>query len=257
MEPQVNIDPIDNARLYPLAEILDSYVEVKLENNKIFRIDKEGVTTSDLNLLQSLNRNSDFISHRLLINFYNFRNSKKINLWEVFVRDIFPFIKTDRGNSEKTLSDELKELENNQPFINLRIHEFQLSSSTRLQNLFIGRVNRFNDDVSYWLNEINTKVNNFYTSNFKNSGDKEIKISLSYTIPLKFDKVFPQFFKGKERWYNYVGFNNPHIKLKIEMENEDGTFTEISKPQSYFNEAKLTSIALSVRFSGSVPKFGD
>lgn len=249
LEPQVNIDPIDNARLYPLAEILDSYVEVKLENNKIFRIDKEGVTTSDLNLLQSLNRNSDFISHRLLINFYNFRNSKKINLWEVFVRDIFPFIKTDRGNSEKTLSDELKELENNQPFINLRIHEFQLSSSTRLQNLFIGGVNRFNDDVSYWLYEINTKVNNFYTSNFKNSGDKEIKISLSYTIPLKFDKVFPQFFKGKERWYNYVGFNNPHIELKIELENEDGTFTEISKPQSYFNEAKLTSIALSVRFS--------
>lgn len=251
IEPQVTIDPADGARLYPLAQVLQSEVEVVLSDNTSFKINHEGVTTEDLTKLKDLNRFSDFISHRLLINFYNFRNSKNINLWEVFVRDMFPFLKTNRGINDKTLSDELKDIFSSQPFINLRTNEFQLSSSTRLQNEFHSRVDAFNNDVSYWINEINTEVNQFYDAHFRNTGDKEIRISLEYfgENKLKFDKVFPQFFKGKERWYNYVGFNEPHISLKVEIKNDNDTFTPIPKPQSYFNEAKLTSIALAVRFT--------
>ena len=249
-EPKVTIDPNDNARLYPIAESLrdDVKIEVILEDDTYFRLDCDGITTTNIDLLKGINRNSDFISHRLLINFYNFRNSKKINLWEVFVRDIFPFLKSDGGHSDKTLSEALKDLENNQPFI-FRDPYFKLSRSQTLQTEFNNKVIIFNDDISYWLNEINTEVNRFYKDNFAESADKEIRISLHYEEKMYFDKVFPQYYKGRERWYGYVGFNNPKISIKIELQNEDGTFTEIAKPQSFFNEAKLTSIALSVRFT--------
>lgn len=113
LEPQVTIDPSDSARLYPLPALLDSYVEVEFTDGKIAKISKDGFVTAELDFFQGINRFSDFISHRLLINFYNFRNSKQINLWEVFVRDIFPFLKTDRGRNEKTLADELKDIQNN------------------------------------------------------------------------------------------------------------------------------------------------
>ena len=79
-EPKVTIDPNDNARLYPIAESLrdDVKIEVILEDDTYFRLDCDGITTTNIDLLKGINRNSDFISHRLLINFYNFRNSKKI-----------------------------------------------------------------------------------------------------------------------------------------------------------------------------------
>lgn len=249
VEPQVEIDPSDGARLFPLAEILDSKVEVSLTDGTSFKISYKGVETTDLELLKNLNRFSDFISHRLLINFYNFRNSKEINLWEVFVRDMFPFLKTNRGNNDKTLSDELNEIDNTQPFINLRTDEFQLTSSQRIQNTYNIRISEFNNDVRYWINEINTEVNRFYNTHFKNLEEKEIRISLKYDEPLQFDKNFYQYYKGKKRNYKYVGFNSPHISINIEIKKDDGTYTPIPKPQSYFNEAKLTSIGLAVRFT--------
>ena len=37
--------------------------------------------------------------------------------------------------------------------------------------------------------------------------------------------------------------------MKVEERLNDGNYQTIDKPQSYFNEAKLTAIALSIRFS--------
>ncbi|KIA90493.1 AAA family ATPase [Kaistella jeonii] len=244
------IDEASGEKIYTDSVGLNSNAEIILENDSSFLIDSRGLQADDLEHLKNLNKHSDFISHRLLINFYNYRNSKQINLWEVFVRDIFPFIKTNKGNNDKTLSDELRDIKNNQPFI-FRDPNFKLSRSQTLQSDFDSRISSFNDDISYWINDINSEVNQFFERHFKNNGDKEIRISLEYIgdNKLSFSNGFNQFYKGRERWYNYVGFNEPQISLKIEIKNEDGNFTTISKPQSYFNEAKLTSIGLAVRFT--------
>ena len=103
-------------KIIPDSIGLNSNIKIILENGTEFTLDSRGLTTDKKEVLEFLNKRSDFISHRLLINFYNYRNSKKINLWEVFVRDIFPFINTKEGDGEYTLSDELKDIENNPPF---------------------------------------------------------------------------------------------------------------------------------------------
>ena len=42
----------------------------------------------------------------------------------------------------------------------------------------------------------------------------------------------------------------PSITLNIEeMDTNNSTYHPIEKPQTYFNEAKLTAIALSIRFA--------
>ena len=41
----------------------------------------------------------------------------------------------------------------------------------------------------------------------------------------------------------------PVITLKIEEKQSDGSYKDVKKPQTYFNEAKLTAIALSIRFA--------
>lgn len=254
VENQSSIDPATGEKIIPQSIGLNSFAEIELKNGSTFKIDSQGLTTNvDVSNLQDLNKFSDFVSHRLLINFYNFRNSKKINLWEVFVRDIFPFVNNQNGNGALTLSQVLKEIETSKPF---KLHDdghFTLSKSTAWQGGYDSKIHFFNEDLSHWIGEINTLVNTFYTKHFQPIHSDNIKISLKYSKKLEFRNGHPQFYssdnRNYERWYNYVGFNFPEIDLKIETLNADGTYTEMTRPQSYFNEAKLTSIALSIRFS--------
>ncbi len=237
----------------------NSYVEAYFSDGRMEKIDILGLRGSspsgfrDLTFTENLNRHSDFIANRLLINFYNYRNSKEINLWQVFVRDIFPFLFNSAGNGIRTLSQDLKELNNSKPFKLHSNNTFTLSKSTNLQNQFDISVNNFNQDVNYWLGEINTYVNDFYKKYFESIYNDGIRISLDYKHPLTFSKIHPQFYSYRgvdyERWYNLTDFNEPIISLKIETLNQDGSYTVINRPQSYLNEAKLTSIALAIRFS--------
>lgn len=53
----------------------------------------------------------------------------------------------------------------------------------------------------------------------------------------------------KERKSSYKKLNEPFIGLEISEKMPDGNLRKIVKPHTYFNEAKLTAIALAVRFA--------
>lgn len=239
----------------------NSYIEVYFNDGRMEKVDVtglsgQGVTGSmnlrDLSFTENLNRHSDFIANRLLINFYNYRNSKEINLWQVFVRDIFPFLLNNAGSGNRTLAQILKEINRTKPYKIYPDNTFTLSRSQRLQNDYNDKIDDFNIDVEYWLGEINTYVNDFYQTYFEPIYNDGIRISLDYKMPLSFTKGRHHFYEYDnetyKRWYNLTDLNEPVISLKIETLNDDGNYTVISRPQSYLNEAKLTSIALAVRF---------
>ena len=232
---------------------LNSSVEAVLKDGNSMKINSGGVANGQ-QLLEDLNRHSDFISHRLLINFYNYPNSKEINLWEVFCRDIFPFLLEDSGNGPKTLSQLLKELYTTQPYKrNSTTRRYSVTKSTNRQTQFNTQVSSFNDEVNYWLTELNNEASTFYNTFFKRNEELALRITLEYSEPLNFLKGRDQYYEkdgiNYSRWSTEVGFNEPVIRLKIEEISPTGEFTEIRKPQSHLNEAKLTQIALSIRFS--------
>lgn len=259
IEDQAYIDENSGEKIYPNSIGLNANVEIYLNDETSFKIDSRGLTLDNttLDVLQNWNRRCDFISHRLLINFYNYRNSKQINLWEVFVRDMFPFLKTGGGRNEETLAEELNEIENTLPLSfrtkNGRREFSVLRKSEGIKTDFNNRVNDFNRDVEFWITQINNNVNDFYEENFRNKEEKEISISLRLEKKLEYIYYYEQEYLHNGEIYlrhcNYVGLSDPIISLNIKIKNEDGSFSAISKPQSYFNEAKLTSIALAVRFS--------
>ncbi len=87
-----------------------SFIKMVLGDNKknIYTLNKNGLSPDDKKkreVLSEMNLASEFISHRLLINFYNFRNSKEIDLYSVFDRDIFPFVQRETG--KKILFNEI------------------------------------------------------------------------------------------------------------------------------------------------------
>ena len=227
-------------------------IEVLLKDATSLKIDKDGYHESVANKISDLHRHSDFITHRLLVNFYNFRNSKEINLWEVFVRDFFPFLKTNNGKDKITLWQKLKDIETNLPFnINIATGGFKRSKSKVWQKKVSDDIAKFNSDVEYWIGRINTIANDVYKNELKIKD--EIGIFLQYVEPLKYEHYIDNvYFKDGRKYIQgtgYAGLNNPRLNLNIRRINDDGTFSIIHRPQAYLNEAKITQIALSIRFS--------
>ncbi|MBD3723701.1 MAG: AAA family ATPase [Flavobacteriaceae bacterium] len=230
----------------------NSEVEVILEDKTSLKIDKDGKHETTPNKIEELHRNSDFITHRLLVNFYNFRNSKEINLWEVFVRDFFPFLKAKRGTDNKSLWQEYKEIKNDLPFnLNHTTKRFKRSKSKIKQNNFKKRIQNFNEDLEYWISKINLLSNEVYKNELKIIDG--IEIIIDYSEQLKYDHYVDNVYVKNGVKYTqgtgYAKLNSPILKLKLRRHNEDGTFTFINRPQAYLNEAKITQIALSIRFS--------
>lgn len=209
----------------------------------------EGVSLNTDDVVVGLNNSSDFISHRLLINFYNYRNSSEIDLWRVFERDIIPFLKTERGAGIKTLNTLLNEIIDNKPY---RLLTNGTIERKGVSVEYTNKIQQFNSDLDYWVSEINTDVNDFYESHFQSDTEKKLQISIELKENLRFDFV-KQIRKVEETQYVFESkdlkeLQEPFIKLSISIEMEDGSFKPIDRPQSFLNEAKLTAIALSVRF---------
>jgi len=234
----------------------DAYIKISLtaEPEVFYVLDRTGVhvegeSQNPDDVVVGLNNSSDFISHRLLINFYNYRNSREIDLWRVFERDIIPFLKTERGGGRKTLNTLYNEIVNNKPY---RLLENGTIKRNPVSSDYTNKIQDFNNDLTYWVSEINTDVNDFYETHFQSDSEKKLQIKLELIENLRYEFV-KQKRKVNETEFTFESkdlkaIQYPFIKLSISIEKDDGTFKPIDRPQSFLNEAKLTAIALSVRF---------
>ena len=118
-------------------------LQLKTNENEIFtyQLKKEidaGTLPSTDTTIELSDFSSDFISHRLLVNFYNFRNSESANVWLLSEKEVFPYWKDDV--SGKTLFQLKKEIE----------EELKLLSEVRERNAETGdnerKYNRKSDE---------------------------------------------------------------------------------------------------------------
>jgi len=241
IEDRKRVDEETGETIYPDSIGKNAFVELIFDDERKIRIDSDGLSADgNEEFLQELNERSDFISHRLLTNFYNFKNSERIDLWNVFDRDILPFIKDKRGNGENTLADNLAViLKDKNKFKAKKIVKVDPDELEKHQK----SIENFNSDLEYWLDEINTIVNQFYKENFLFSNEAQLLISIKAYKKLSLNRV------GLEDSDLLLGLSLPILTLNVEIQNQDGTTIPIKKPQSYFNEARLTRIGLAVRFT--------
>jgi len=205
-----------------------SFIKLVLTDNKrkIYTLSKAGLkqNTGDRTTLSEMNLASEFISHRLLINFYNFRNSREIDLYSVFDRDIFPFVRPE--NKKKLFNDIIKDLKDRggKGFVN-----------KKLKDKWEAEIIELNKDIAKLVSYINKNATDFLHDNF---GQNDLKI----IVQLK--KGYDIRPAGK-----LFELLPPFIKLSIKKKKNKTVFTDIDRPQSFLNEAKLTAIALSIRFT--------
>jgi energy-coupling factor transporter ATP-binding protein EcfA2 len=201
------------------------------KKRKPYTLSKTGLSPTaarDRKVLGEMNLASEFVSHRLLINFYNFRNSKEIDLYPVFDRDIFPFIFLD--GKKVLFSDKIKEVEAKGAAV------VGTPTSNKFKN-WVSQISELDNELNKLISYIDRTATNFLHLNF---GKDDLK------IVLKLNKGFSYRRTGKTNNYELL---SPFIKLSIEKKLSNGKFKAIDRPQSFLNEGKLTAIALSIRFT--------
>lgn len=233
----------------------DSCIWIDFDNRHpfIYKIDKNGYNTTLVGGSHPLpaDINGCFVNHQFLFYFFNFRNSQKINLFPVFIKDILPFCKD--GHSGLHIGEMYDE-----------ITASIIKKGRRIHPTYIQNIEYFNNAVKSIVEEINIYASDVYNKYFKDIDDNELQIRLRYDSNLdkpkddsneywlKYDNILERVNENgeiKERKSSYKKLNAPFIGLEISEKMPDGNLRKIVKPHTYFNEAKLTAIALSVRFA--------
>lgn len=180
---------------------------------------------------------SDFITYRILFSFYHFRNSQSIDLWPVFEQEMLPFC---QGTGVKDIAGLWKDIQETKPFeTSVASGESPWYRKKRYEK-FDRQVERFNTALTGVLTSITKEAQLFYDQNFSN--DKEPKLHLIVGMTRPTSKYY------RDRHFHLA----PAIGFEIKM---DGT--PISKPHAFLNEAKLTQLALSVRFGATLAHLHD
>lgn len=237
-------------------------VEIQFENSDVtYSISHNGYQESvaqAVSPVKDLNGKCVFINHKFLFNVFAFRNSQYIDLFPVFIKDILPFTLTrDQSQYISELYDEIM----------VGVERMRKRTTKSYSN----KILKFNNELLEVINRINTNnipaVSQLYNDFFRNEDEPELQIRLSYdnnitgnqppqpgmSYWLRLGQIYKQVIIANSSRIDRVSHRlellTPVITLEIKEKQADGTYAPIKKPQTYFNEAKLTAIALAIRFS--------
>ncbi len=189
---------------------------------------------------------SDFINYRVIFRLHNLKHSKENNLFGWFEDEIFPYILIASINSTKSVGDVLKELKKgpakvkdfdeidkmvfSNPTMQHHAEEAVKKDFKKYQK-YERDLKKWNTKLKTYLQSIITRANTILTNDFQ----QNFEIKLEYT----FSKV--------NVTADDLGWEDPIIELKIPIYN--GKRNAVKRPHTFLNEAKWTSIGLSIRLA--------
>jgi len=195
---------------------ITSTYEISFESINTNKEDKE---------IKKANNASDFINYKLLSKLYSFKNSQDIEIFEMFEDEILQYITIDEVNFND-LWQELKSGLNPKPRMSdQRYKDFQI------------KVHHFNEKFKDYLESLVTEANKILNNNFKEP--------LNIYIEYKEDATYNAFEKDSTTKRNGKTLP-PKIYLTVSFSERN---YKLDKPHTFLNEARLTAIALSLRFS--------
>lgn len=200
---------------------------------KPYRISLEQHETQNVPDVTKANLASDFLTYRILLDFYRFRHSEGINLWSVFESEILPFCHV-AGQAEGRLGVVWSGL--------LKEH-LSIAVATRVLGkrlaAFEESLESFSTNLSGAVKTISTEAQNFYNKHFSEGDAEPILFEVGVTQQASYD-------------INTKMLEPPKIGFGIRV---GGNL--IRSPHTFLNEAKLTQLALSVRFGATLAQLRD
>lgn len=221
----------------------DSFVKLKWGNEDGILteqiISKAQINTNLENdeTIREANLSSDFINYKLLQNFYNVTHKQEVNLWQVFMRDVFPFFYEDardvegnrpRSKSYRDLIDDLRP---------------RITRSQAVKSQFQAEIRDLNEKIELFLGQIETNANDFLLQHFFD-GKNVVKVRLKYKL-----QIGEEWIKQKEKAeQTQQPLPEGFIKLWVEIYDDSrNIWIENHRPHSFLNEAQLTRMAIAIR----------
>lgn len=192
---------------------------------------------------------SDFMNYKFLSAIFDFKNSRPVDLFKIFEEEVFPFlpIGAPRYDLDGTVTAEtsieqwwryIKKCYQDPKILTRRSVVYSHDEKWQAyQNLLTD----FNRKLQGILSDIAAETN-------QKLADQKMPVKVELTLgKAEFDKKVPETVRS------YDGkFYNPKIILTAQLLRPDGTpvsLTDIHHPRSFFNEAKLTRMALALRLA--------
>lgn len=214
------------------GEIAMTLRDVTTKNDTTYRINQNDHGTHNQPTILKGDLASDFITYRFFFGFSDFRNSEKFNIWPLFEQEILPFCVTTGGAKKTPLEmwNAVKSAAPN-PWASKGLAGAYAYSS------FHAAVTKFANVLPGIVNSISSEAQSFYDTHFAMDDTKKVTLKLGLTRP-------PSSSGDNASSFD---FRKPIIEFGIQIDGQT-----ITRPQSFLNEAKLTQLALSVRFAASL-----
>jgi len=200
-----------------------TFVKITTCDNTSFEYSIAGNTSGNA-ILRGANQISDFMNYRLLFRFYNFRDNQEADIYPIFRDEFFPYW-TDAARNQ-TYSDWLHGLQ-----VELKALEGKKSRrNTREYKAFEEHIAEFNIATQRQIVNLTVRANDF------------LKIYLAPHESIQITFRFPREMgiNPDRKWL----IQDPIIRLAISC---DGI--PINRPHNFLNEARLTALALALRFA--------
>ncbi len=205
--------------------------------------------SSNDTLIEEATQSSDFINYKLLSKLYDFSNKNTIDLFSIFESEIFRFVffkeKFQKYNEINNEDKDKTGTSNALDWWNYLKQGINIKPKPRrdsnIHEIFDESINEFNRELEYYLIEITKSSNDFLQKKF----NQPLEIKFSYE-----KCTYDDFIEGSTTQRNHKTIL-PKIILEVNYINDklNEDTSSIKRPQSFLNEAKLTTIALSIRFS--------
>lgn len=189
--------------------------------------------TLGLPLIRNGSYASDFITYRFFFGFSHFRGSSNFDLWDLFEAEILPFCVSRNNLTPLAEWNAIKDGKGN-PNAHYGL------AGKQAYDRFRQRVASFATMLDGIIHDIESEAQHFYDRHFSSDDPEPIRLSLGVTTK-------PSFAGTK---LSNSRFTKPVIQFGIQRGNGPPT----NRPQVHLNEAKLTQLALSVRFGATSVK---
>ncbi len=175
---------------------------------------------------------SDFITYRFFFGFSHFRNSERFNIWPLFEKEILPFCVTTGGGRRSPLDlwSRIK-LEDPNPTASRGVGGADAYAEFHRATVLFAQC------LAGIVEAISKEAQDFY--------DEHFSVDDAGKVDLKLGLITPPSSSGDNQ-ATFV-FKKPLIEFGIQINGHT-----INRPQAFLNEAKLTQLALSVRFAASL-----
>ena len=217
------------------GEIALTLRDAATRNDSTYRISQADHGTFNQPAILKGELASDFITYRFFFGFSHFRNSEKFNLWPLFEREILPFCVSTGGQSPHDMWQKIKSGDPNPTASRGLGGAYSYDDFKRNTDSFAAILPGIVDSIS-------VEAQRFYDAHFSSGDSAKVTLKLGVTTNASATGSSQSDFR----------FAPPEIEFGIQIAGQT-----ITRPQSFLNEAKLTQLALSVRFAASLVNLHD